>query len=178
MAETITYEVITTDRLDNYAEIVKEYKTLLKHKKVLIEKIGTLKGVDYSGIKVQPGNGLKTTEQEHYAMKLEQINSKIAEYEAWIPPEKEIIKTQIARVRKRDYRKLLVLRYIEKWKWKEIIQEFFEFEIDYEDQKQTKYKDTIMYWNRRALEELKKVSEKPYIPWYPQLPLFNNNQKG
>lgn len=174
MAENITYEVITTERLDNYAEIVKEYETLLNHKKVLIEKIGTLKGVDYSGIKVQTGNGTKISEQEYYAMKLEQINSKLAEYEAWIPPEKEIIKTQIARVGKRDYRKLLVLRYIERWKWAEIIQEFFEFEADYEDQKHTKYKDTIMYWNRRALEELQKVSDRPYIPWYQQKTLFNN----
>lgn len=163
------YEEITPERLDNYAEIVKEYETLLRHKKNLIEKMGVLRGVDYSRIKVQTGNGPKITEQERYTMSLQKINSKIAEYEAWILPEKEIIKNQIARVKQRNYRKLLIFRYIEKWKWAEIIQEFFEFEIDYEEEKKGRYWDMIMYWNRRALEELQKISSKPYVPVAKQL---------
>lgn len=163
------YEPITLERLDNFSEILKEYETLKRHKQNLIAKCNTLKSIDYSKIKVQTGNGAKTSEQEYYTMKLEQINSKLVKYEAWIPPEKEIIKNQIARVPKRDYRKLLILRYIEKWKWAEIVQEFFEFENDYGDEKNTKYKDTIMYWNRRALEELQKISAKPYAPIAKQL---------
>lgn len=163
------YEPITLERLDNFGEILKEYETLKRHKQNLIAKNNTLKSIDYSKIKVQTGNGSKISEQEYYAIKLQTINNKMREYEAWINPEKEIIKSQIARVPKRDYRKLLILRYIEKWKWTEIIQEFFEFETDYEDQKQLKYKDTIMYWNRRALEELQKISSQPYVPMPKQL---------
>lgn len=163
------YEPITLKRLDDFGEILKEYETLKRYKQNLIAKNNTLKSVDYSKTKVQTGNGNKTTEQEYYAMKLQSINTKMREYEAWIFSEKEIIKSQIARVQKRDYRKLLILRYIEKWKWAEIIQEFFEFEADYEDQKHTKYKDTIMYWNRRALEELAKISVQPYVPIAQQL---------
>lgn len=170
----MNYEPITIERLNNYAEIVKEYETLLRHKKNLIERVGMLQGVDYSRIKVQTGNGPKITEQEHYTMSLQKINSKIAEYEAWILPEKEIIKNQIARVKKRDYRKLLIFRYIEKWKWAEIIQEFFEFEKDYEEEKGGRYRDIIMYWNRRALEELQKISSKPYEPIIKQLNLIEN----
>lgn len=165
----MNYEPITLKRLDDFGEIMKEYETLKRHKRNLIEKCNTLKSIDYSKIKVQTGNGPKISEQEHYAIKLQSINDKIREYEAWIRPEKEIIKNQIARVPKRDYRKLLILRYIDKWKWSEIIQEFFEFELDYEDQKNYRYKDTIMYWNRRALEELQKISAQPYVPVAEQL---------
>ena len=85
------------------------------------------------------------------------------EYEQWLKPEKDIIIHQIARIKRQEYRKILVLRYIEKWKWSEIIQECFWFEADYEIQKQDKYKDKVLYWNRQALKELEEVSQKPYV---------------
>ena len=165
------YEPITIERLDNYSEIEKEYKFLLRQKENLIKKIGTLSGVDYSKIKVTSGNGAKISEQEHYVMSLQKINSKITDYENWLKPEKEIIKTQIARIKKWHFRKILVLRYIEKWKWSEIIDEFFGFEDDFEDEKNLKYKDKIFDWNRRALAELEKVSAKPYVKASKQLTL-------
>ncbi len=164
------YEPITIERLDNYAEIVKEYDYLLHQKNNLIKKLG-LKAVDYSKIKVTSGNGAKVSEQEHYVMSLQKVNAKIANYESWLKPEKEIIKTQIARIKKWHFRKILVLRYIEKWKWSEIIDEFFGFEDDFEDEKNLKYKDKIFDWNRRALVELEKVSAMPYISNTKQLVL-------
>lgn len=164
------YEPITIERLDNYAEIVKEYDYLLHQKNNLIKKLG-LKGVDYSKIKVTSGNGAKVSEEEHYVMSLQKINAKIADYESWLKPEKEIIKTQIARIKKWHFRKILVLRYIEKWKWSEIIDEFFGFEDDFEDEKNLKYKDKIFDWNRRALAELEKVSAMPYKKATKQLVL-------
>lgn len=165
------YEPITIQRLNDYTEIVKELDFLLRKKEQIKAKLGILSGVDYSKIKVTAGNGQKTSEQEHYAMALQKINKKIDEYKAWLVPEHQIIKTQIARVKKWNYRKILVYRYLEKWKWSEIIQDFFEFEEDFETEKDTKYKDTVMYWHRRALEELEKVSNKPYLPAVKQLPL-------
>lgn len=164
------YEPITIERLDNYAEIVKEYDYLLHQKNNLIKKLG-LKAVDYSKIKVTSGNGAKVSEQEHYVMSLQKVNAKIADYESWLKPEKEIIKTQIARIKKWHFRKILVLRYIEKWKWSEIIDEFFGFEDDFEDEKNLKYKDKIFDWNRRALAELEKVSAMPYKKATKQLVL-------
>lgn len=163
------YEPITIKRLDNYSEIEKEYKFLLRQKENLIKKIGTLSGVDYSKIKVTSGNGAKISEQEHYVMSLQKINAKLHEYEGWLPFEKEIIKTQIARIKKWHFRKILVLRYIEKWKWSEIIDEFFGFEDDFEEEKNLKYKDKIFDWNKAALAELEKVSAKPYVKIEKQL---------
>lgn len=66
---------------------------------------------------------------------------------------------------------MLVLRYIERWKWSDIIEECFWYEDDFEEEKYGKYKDMVMYWNRRALEELKKISAKPYVPISRQLVL-------
>lgn len=169
------YEPITLERLDNYTEIVKELDFLLRQKEQIKEKIGLLRSIDYSKIKVTTGNGEKMSEQEHYAMSLQKINKKIDEYKAWLLPEHEIIKTQISRVRKWNYRKILVYRYLEKWKWREIIQEFFEFENDFKEEKDNKYKDQIMYWHRQALSELKKVSNKPYVKITKQLALETKN---
>lgn len=50
-------------------------------------------------------------------------------------PEHKIIKTQIARIKKWNYRKILVYRYLEKWKWSDIISDFFGFEEDFEEEK-------------------------------------------
>ena len=172
------YEPITLQRLDDFAEVNKEYNFLLKQKAGLERKLNSLKSIDYSKIKVTSGNAHKDSEQERYAISLEKINKKLSEYSKWLEPEGKIIKTQIARVKQWNYRKILVYRYIEKWKWAEIIQDFFEFEDDYEAEKNNKYKDTVMYWHRRALEELEKISEKPYEPLLPkQLPIQKNEEK-
>lgn len=166
------YEPISIDRLNNYTEIVKELDYLLMQKENLKSKIGILKGVDYTKIKVTTGNGTKLSEQERYAAALQKINIEIDKYRAWLPNEHQIIKTQIARVKKWNYRKLLVLRYLEKRKWADITEEFFGFENDFEDEKNLKYKDKIMYWNRQALAELSKVSSKPYINIEKQLKII------
>lgn len=172
------YEPITLQRLDDFAEVNKEYSFLLKQKAGLERKLNSLKSIDYSKIKVTSGNAHKDSEQERYAISLEKINKKLSEYSKWLEPEGKIIKTQIARVKQWNYRKILVYRYIEKWKWAEIIQDFFDFEDDYEAEKNNKYKDTVMYWHRRALEELEKISEKPYEPLLPkQLPIQKNEEK-
>lgn len=177
------YEPITVERLKEYTERVKELDALLQKKKNIISKIGSTHGIDYSRIKVTSGNTGKTSEQEHYAMSLQKINSEIdfLKYKVFecygLVEEHEVIKAQIKRIKKWNYRKILVYRYLEKWKWSEIIQDFFEFESDYEDEKNGKYKDTVMYWHTRALEELKKISEKPYVPVAKQLTIGESNER-
>lgn len=165
------YEPITIKRLEDYSEIVKELDFLLRQKEQLKSKLGLLSGIDYSRIKVTSGNSARTSEQEHYVLALQKINKKIDEYKAWLLPEHQIIKTQIARIKKWNYRKILVLRYIEKWKWSEIIDEFFGFEDDFEEEKNLRYKDKIFDWNKAALAELEKISAKPYVKASKQLTL-------
>lgn len=165
------YEPITQERLDRYSETVRELDFLLRQKESIKAKVGNLSGIDYSKIKVTSGNSNKVSEQERYTAALSDINEKIDKLRAVVIPEHNIIKTQIARVKKWNYRKVLILRYLEKWKWSEIVDEFFSFEADYDEGKFGKYKDTIMYWNRRAIEELTKVSEKPYVSKQNQLTL-------
>jgi len=158
----MNYEPITIQRLDDFGAVMREYQDL-KNQKYKLEKRLGLSGVDYSKIKVTSGNGQKLSEQERFTIALQKINAKMLEYEQWLKPEKQIIITQIARIKRQEYRKILVLRYIEKWKWSEIIQECFWFEADYETEKQSKYKDKVLYWNRQALKELEEISQKPYV---------------
>lgn len=158
----MNYEPITIQRLDDFGAILREYESL-KDQKYKLEKQLGLSGVDYSKLKVTNGNGQKYSAQERFTIALQKINAKMLEYEQWLKPEKEIIISQISRIKRQEYRKILVLRYIEKWKWAEIIQECFWFESDYETEKQNKYKDKVLYWNRQALKELEQISQKPYI---------------
>lgn len=155
-------EPITVQRLDDFGAVMREYNALKLQKFKLEKRLG-LSAVDYSKIKVTSGNSNRLSEEEKFVFALNRINNKLKEYEAWLLPEKEKIISQIARVKRQEYRKILVLRYIEKWKWSEIIQECFWFEADYEEEKQGKYKDKILYWNRQALKELEEISKKPYI---------------
>lgn len=171
------YEPITLQRLDDFITISKDYDTLLRKKHKILEKVGSIKAIDYSKDRVQSGNGQKTSEPEHYAQALQKVNNEIKKYEAWLSPEREIIKNQIARIKKRDYRKLLVYRYIELWTWKEIAQELFEFEPDFWENEpkkimNRKYWDYTMYYNRRAIAELEKISAKPYVKANKQLHLI------
>ncbi len=149
------YEMtITTQQLRDYTEIVKELDFLLRKKEQIKERLSVLKSPNYKEIKVKEGNRSKISEQENYVIKLEKINKKIDEYKTWLIPEHAKIKEEIARIKKWQYRNILVYRYLEKWKWSEIIQEFFEFEDDYEEEKDFKYRERIMYWHRKALTEL------------------------
>ena len=153
---------LTKQRLEDFAVIMTEYGRLLEKKRKIMNKLG-LKGVDYSKDRVTSG-AAKSSEQERFVMALQKVNADIAEYEAWIAPEKAEIKGQLCRIKEPRYRKIIVLRYIDRWKWSEIVQEFFWYEPDFEEQKFLKYKDNVMYWHRRALEEVEKLSGTPFVP--------------
>ena len=162
------YEPIDRERLKCYTDRIRELDCLLKRKLSIERKIG-LSGVDYSKIKVTTGNGRQLSEQERHALTLEKINRRISEYRAWVIPEHEIIKTQISRVSRWEYRKVLALRYLEGWKWSEITADFFKLEADFEEQKHDKYKRMVMFWNNAAMRELEAISNTPYIPAISQL---------
>lgn len=169
--EIIVYEPITLQRMSDFAEIQKEYQELLDRKKKMTARLSSLPAVDYTRVHVANGSSKPISAQERYVLALERLNAEIRKYEGWLPFEKEIIKNQIARISKPRYRQVLILRYLERWKWSEIIEECCWFEPDFEEEKHNKYKDIVMYWNRRALEELEKVSNKPYVPISRQLVL-------
>lgn len=154
-------EPITKKRLDDFGEIVREYNELKRQKFLITKKLG-IKSVDFSKVKVSNGDSRHISEEERYVLKLEKINNKIKEYEEWISPEKKIILSQIARIKRWEFRKVLVYRYIEKWKISEIVQDFFEFEDDYETSKD-KYKERVLYWLDRGFQELEQISAKPYV---------------
>lgn len=172
------YEPITIERLEYYSEGVKELKHLLNQKQNLVEKISGVSGIDYSRVKVTSGNKQKTTEQERYVKSLEYINKRIDELSDWLEVEGRIILTQINRIIRWEYRRVLTERYIRKRKWSEIVQAFFEFESDFEEQKENKYREKVLDWNKAALKQLAEISEKPYIPVDKQLQLFCKTKEG
>lgn len=164
------YEPITVERLMNYRYILQEYLQLLNDKKNLLAKIGTVKGIDYDKIKVQSGNGQKTSEQEHYAICLEKINQAIWSYQGWLPDEQEIIKTQLYRL-KPLYTEILTAYYINGKKWSTILEEKLSTRIDFKENYPNYWK-TLMEWRKSALKQLEETSAKPYIPITKQMQIF------
>lgn len=151
-------ETLSVERLKHYAAKLKEYNYLTNKKQKITERLGTIHGIDYSRPRVTNGNSNYTSEEEHYIEALEHINSELAQIEKFIKPECKFIKDKIDQVNRWEYRKIIVLRYIDQLKWSEIIREFFEFEEDFEEEKEIKYKDKIFYWNRQAVAQLEKIA--------------------
>lgn len=157
------YEPITEERLRNYRYIVLEYLQLLEDKNNLINKISSLKGINYDRIKVQTGNGPKITEEEQYTINLEKVNHAIREYQGWLPDEQQIIKNQLFRLKKPLYSEILIAYYINGKKWSVILQEKLGTRVDFKDNYQN-YHKTLMEWRKSALKQLEEISSKPYVP--------------
>lgn len=149
-------KILTVERLKQYSENVKELDFLIRKREFLKKRLTGPNAINYEQTKVTSGNGPKLSNEERYAISLEAINQKIEEKTKKLLPEHQLIKERISSIAKWQYRKLLVYRYLEKQKWSKIIEEFFEYEEDYEDEKDCKYKEKIMYWHRKALQELTK----------------------
>ena len=159
---------IDRDWLEWFGTSWRVYEDYKRQREILSKKINSLKSVNYDSDKVSNGASSHLSEQERYAMKLERINSLIKECEEILFPAKERLKKQISRIKRADYRKILILRYVEHWKWSDIIEECFWYESNFE-KTDPKWKDKIMQQNRAALFQLEKLSDKPYVPTEQQL---------
>lgn len=155
---------ISQDILKAYADNIRYLERLKNIRRFMRERIGNIQSVDFSKIKVINGNSQHTSEQKRYAIKLEKINKEIEELENWCNDTKQKILSNIRRIHKHEYRKILIYRYLELWKWAEIIQDFFEFEEDFEIEKDGKYKQNVMYWHRAAIQELEKLRYNVFVP--------------
>lgn len=173
----IFYEPVSPERMKDYVDKTKELNRLLVQKIELEHRMSGVNSPDLSKIKVISGNGNKTSAQERLAMRLERVDKEIEFFKHRVfgvyglEEEHRILTTQISRIPNTRYRKVIVWRYLEGWKFKEIIEEFFWDKPDFEEEKKGKYKDFVMYWHRRALEELEKLSAKPYVPVTRQITL-------
>lgn len=168
MSELMADAIINKEWLEWYGEAWRAYEEYKKQKTILEQRIGNLKAIDYNKDRVTNGSSSHLSEQERYTMRLEKLNKLIKECEEILFPAKERLKNQIGRIKRSEHRKILILRYIERWKWTDIIQECFWYEADLNENFQ-KYKEKCMQWNRAALINLEKISEKPYIPTGTQL---------
>jgi hypothetical protein len=160
----------TIDRewLEWFGESWRLYENYKQQREILSKKINSLKSVNYDSDKVTNGASSHLSEQERYSMKLERINSLIKECEEILFPAKERLKKQISRIKRAEYRKILILRYIERWKWSDVIEECFWYEDNF-DKTDPKWKDKIMQQNRAALQKLEELSQKPFVPAEKQL---------
>lgn len=169
-------EFVNAERLTNYRYIVQEYLQLLKDKADIQKRIGILKGIDYDKIKVQSGNGHKTSEQENYVMKLEKINKLIWGYQGWLPDEQKIIKNQLLRLTKPLYIELLTAYYINGKKWAVILDEKLSTRADFKDN-YANYWKTLMDWRKSALKQLEEISSRPYVPTLSQLSFISGKDE-
>jgi len=170
------YEKINKDRLDRYLDAVRALDEALRKKHLIEARIGS-KGIDYSKTKVMSGNAKKTTEPEKYAIDLERVNKEIDELRAFTIPEHKMLVTQISRLKKHVWRKVITYRYIEAEKISDIVQREFYYEPDFEDEKNGKYKKRVERWLSDAIDELEQISDEPFIKKERQLVLEGINNE-
>lgn len=153
-------EPITIEWLEWYGDAWRAYESYKKEKAAIESRLGIC-GIDYSK-EHNSSNKKRLSNQEVFVLKLERLNKEIAECESILFPAKEKLITQIKRIKKANWRKVLILYYVEKWKLKDIAQDCFWYENDYEI-KQDIYLDTVKRWKREAIHQLEEVSKKPFI---------------
>ena len=163
MTEYMADAPITREWLEWYGDAWRAYEEYIKQKETLEKRINGLSAIRYDTLKVSKGNGATYSEEEHYVLRLEKIDRAIRDCEEVLLPAKARLKQQISRIHKSEYRKVLILRYVERWKWIDIINECFWYEDDL-NYNFEKYKTKVMYWNRAALERLEELSSIAYIP--------------
>ena len=161
------YQIISKERLTTYLDKVQELNFLIQRKHKLEAKHG-LKGVDLSRTKVTSGSK-PLSSPEQYVIELERINNEIKKSRAFLDAEHKELTTQIGRLKRWYWRRVLVYKYIEAWKISEIVNYFFCDEEDFEIEKDGKYRKKIERWLDEAVENLQKVSEKPFIKKEKQL---------
>lgn len=162
------YITINKERLRTYLDKVQELNFLLQRKHKLEVKSG-LKGVDLSKTKVTNGNSHPFSTPEQYTIELERINNEIKKSRAFLDKEHDELVSQIGRLKRWYWRRVLVYKYIEAWKMPEIIAYFFSDEDDFEVEKDSKYRKKVERWLDEAIENLQKISEKPFIKQTKQL---------
>ena len=159
-------EFVDVKRLNAYVQMVGKLDHLLKKKENLSEQFSSVHGIDYERMKVDNGGRVATSSQERLVMALEKVNADIDSLKWKVKAEHDVIKIQISRLPKWHYCELLVLRYLEGWKWSEITESFFGSEEDFEDEPE-KYKSKTMKWRASAIELLETISSKPYVSIIP-----------
>lgn len=175
------YTTIDKNRLERYLDAIQSLDRLYKQKHGLEAKCG-LHSVDLSKTKVTTGTKPIMTEPEQYARNLERINKEIDKLKAFITPEHKELVSQIGRLKKHVWRKAITYKYIEGLSISEItIQEFCGYD-DFEETCYTKnskgstvyvygnkYQKQVERWIDAGLENLQKISEKPFIKYNKQL---------
>lgn len=162
------YETITKDRLKTYLDKVQELNFLMQRKHRIELKCG-LKGVDLSKTKVINGSSKPFSTPEQFTIELERINNEIKKSRAFLDTEHKELTAQIGRLKRWYWRRVVVYKYLEAWKISEIVSYFFSDEEDFEIEKDLKYRKKIERWLDEAIENLEKISEKPFIKKERQL---------
>lgn len=170
----IFYEPITPERLKDFKNKLDRLNYLVNQKKFMIEKAALLKSVDFSKDKIKSPSKKILSAPEIYTITLEGINKEIEDLkyhvfktqsddEYGLVEENKIISTQLERLKKPEYKTLLIKRYIEGQKHSVITYYFFCAEPDFEENFQ-RYIEKEQDWHKAALKQLAKISEQPYIP--------------
>lgn len=137
-------KILTRDFLDQYREDVKEYAHYCKKIKWLNCQLVSASDID-------------STKHQKALLRA------IKEYQRLRPQiltTQDIIRKQIAKIKKPRYRSVLTMRYVYHYKWGKIKEILFSDAEDFEYLKDEKYKDKTFFWHRSALECLKRTNEE------------------
>lgn len=164
MSELWAESTIDKEWLEWFGTSWRIYQQYKKLRLQIINKINTLKSIDYSKDRVTNGASTHISEQERFAIKLEKVNKLILEAESVLIPAKKRLVEQIRRIKNPNLRAVLILYYVEYRKMKDIVEYLFDVQLDYEEKKDTTYLDCVKRWKREAIEKLEDLNKSAYVP--------------
>lgn len=153
------FEIIKKERLDKFLQKMNELTILYDRRQKIENKYGVC-SVNLSKDKVTGGHK-HYTNQELYTLEVSEIDNEIKELEAYVLEEKKVLITQLKRL---EYlsRRILILYFLKNYKWSQVTYNLFSIEPDYEERPDY-YRRKTFELRKKALEELQKVSETPFI---------------
>lgn len=161
-----------SEQVVNHRKLLETLKELEEKKAYLLAHINSLPSVDLSKTKVMNGSRKPTSPQEMYAIRLEKVNRELAEYRAAIDTNNRNLRPQLERLKYR-YCYILEAYFFNFKDWNYITENIFRTKEDLylESNKpghyiiNPNYYRQVMYWRKRALEELEKLDRKQaFIP--------------
>ena len=171
-------EPTITERLNAYRQCLFDLEKFYEQKDALIKRVGTMQSMRMQPDKVTSSNKRRLSEEERFVLMLEKINAKIKEYETGLAEGKKDLDKHIDRLPHFEWRELIRQYYFWRCEWWQITEHFFLTDptLYVEGAKKGTQESInpnklrlVFQWRQRALYELEKLYNEPYIPTTQQL---------
>lgn len=174
------------ERLSAYRQCLFDLDKLYEQKDALIKRVGQLQSLRLVPDKVQSGNKRRLSEEERYVLYLEKVNKQISEYESALEAGKKEMYGYIDRLPRFEWREMIRQYYFWRCEWWQVAEHLFisdpnlyvpDTKKGTQESINSNFMRVVYQWRHKALSELERIYNTPYIPAPQQLHLIERSEE-